>query len=53
MTVQGICILFQIKPIYRATNAMEEKKPDYWATAREQLLNNPNLLMQRLINYDK
>ncbi|ESS70037.1 dynein heavy chain [Trypanosoma cruzi Dm28c] len=53
MTMQGISILFQIKPIMRAAGPMEEKKPDYWATSKEQLLNNPNLLMQRLINYDK
>jgi dynein heavy chain, axonemal len=53
MTMQGICILFQIKPQMRAANSMEEKKPDYWATAKEQLLNNPNALLQRLIQYDK
>lgn len=53
MTMQGICVLFQIKPIMRAANPMEEKKPDYWITAKEQLLNNPNLLLQRLMNYDK
>ncbi|RNF14084.1 putative dynein heavy chain [Trypanosoma conorhini] len=53
MTVQGISILFQLKPVMRAAGPMEEKKPDYWATAKEQLLNNPNLLMQRLMNYDK
>ncbi|KPA79969.1 putative dynein heavy chain [Leptomonas pyrrhocoris] len=53
MTVQGICIMFQIKPQMRAANPMEEKKPDYWATAKEQLLNNPNALLQRLIQYDK
>ncbi|CCW67051.1 unnamed protein product [Phytomonas sp. Hart1] len=52
MTMQGICILFQIKPVMKAVTPME-KKPDYWATAKEQLLNNPNSLMQRLINYDK
>ncbi|CCW59976.1 unnamed protein product [Phytomonas sp. EM1] len=52
MTMQGICILFQIKPVLKAVTPME-KKPDYWATAKEQLLNNPNALMQRLINYDK
>ncbi|CAM43859.2 putative dynein heavy chain [Leishmania braziliensis MHOM/BR/75/M2904] len=53
MTMQGICILFQIKPQMRAANPMEEKKPDFWATAKEQLLNNPNQLLQRLIQYDK
>ncbi|KAL7706715.1 dynein heavy chain cytosolic putative [Lotmaria passim] len=53
MTMQGICILFQIKPQMRAASPMEEKKPDYWATAKEQLLNNPNALLQRLIQYDK
>ncbi|KEG11834.1 dynein heavy chain [Trypanosoma grayi] len=53
MTMQGIAILFQLKPVMRAGGPMEEKKPDYWATAKEQLLNNPNALMQRLINYDK
>ncbi|KAK7201712.1 dynein heavy chain [Novymonas esmeraldas] len=53
MTMQGICTLFQIKPQMRAANPMEEKKPDYWATAKEQLLNNPNQLLQRLIQYDK
>ncbi|KAG8342491.1 P loop [Trypanosoma vivax] len=53
MTMQGIAILFQIKPVMRAAGPMEERKPDYWATAKEQLLNNPNSLMQRLINYDK
>ncbi|KAG5489970.1 hypothetical protein JKF63_00089 [Porcisia hertigi] len=53
MTMQGICILFQIKPQMRAASMMEEKKPDFWVTAKEQLLNNPNLLLQRLIQYDK
>ena len=53
MTMQGICILFQIKPLMRAANPMEEKKPDYWATAREQLLNNAAGLLQKLQNYDK
>lgn len=53
MTMQGICIMFQIKPVMRAANPMEEKKPDYWITAKEQLLNNPNLLLQKLMNYDK
>ncbi|KAH9582136.1 Dynein heavy chain [Trypanosoma melophagium] len=53
MTMQGIAILFQIKPVMRAGGPMEEKKPDYWATAKEQLLNNPNMLMQRLMTYDK
>nr|CCC93687.1 unnamed protein product [Trypanosoma congolense IL3000] len=53
MTMQGIAILFQIKPVMRAGGPMEEKKPDYWATAKEQLLNNPNSLLQRLINYDR
>ncbi|EPY19766.1 hypothetical protein AGDE_15049 [Angomonas deanei] len=53
MTMQGICILFQIKPVLKAANPMEEKKPDYWTTAREQLLNNPNQLLQKLINFDK
>ncbi|EAN77952.1 Cytoplasmic dynein 2 heavy chain (DYNC2H1), putative [Trypanosoma equiperdum] len=53
MTMQGIAILFQIKPVMRAGGPMEEKKPDYWATAKEQLLNNPNALLQRLINYDR
>ncbi|CBZ25938.1 putative dynein heavy chain, partial [Leishmania mexicana MHOM/GT/2001/U1103] len=52
MTMQGICILFQIKPQMRAASLME-KKADFWATAKEQLLNNPNLLLQRLIQYDK
>lgn len=53
MTMQGICILFQLKPVMRAANPMEEKKPDYWVTAKEQLLNNPASLLQRLQNYDK
>ncbi|KAG5489239.1 hypothetical protein GH5_00103 [Leishmania sp. Ghana 2012 LV757] len=53
MTMQGICILFQIKPLMRAASSMEEKKPDFWATAKEQLLNNPNQLLLRLIQYDK
>ncbi|EPY25664.1 dynein heavy chain, axonemal [Strigomonas culicis] len=53
MTMQGICILFQIKPLMKAASAMEEKKADYWATAREQLLSNPNQLLQKLFNFDK
>ncbi|CUG87367.1 Hypothetical protein, putative, partial [Bodo saltans] len=53
MTMQGMIILFQIKPVMRAANPMEEKKADYWVTAKEQLLNNPAALLSRLMTYDK
>ena len=52
LTLQGVCIMFEVKPI-KENNPDGAGKIDNWHKAVQPLLSNPQAFMDSLIKYDK
>merc|ERR1719498_1693244 len=54
LTMEAVCIMFQIKPVKIADpNTVGKKIDDYWKAAQAEVLTDARKMLDSLMNYDK
>jgi dynein heavy chain len=54
LTLEAVCVMFQVKPIMKADpNVPGKKIPDYWEASQKGPLSDPRKLLDDLFEFDK
>eukprot|EP00746_Dinoflagellata_sp_MGD_P006891 gnl/MRDRNA2_/MRDRNA2_113587_c0_seq1.p1 gnl/MRDRNA2_/MRDRNA2_113587_c0~~gnl/MRDRNA2_/MRDRNA2_113587_c0_seq1.p1 ORF type:complete len:2479 (+),score=556.96 gnl/MRDRNA2_/MRDRNA2_113587_c0_seq1:117-7439(+) len=54
LAMEGVCIMFGIKPVKKNDpNTPGKKIDDYWESSQKELLSDPKKLLEMLFNFDK
>jgi dynein heavy chain len=54
LAMEGVCIMFAIKPVKKNDpNTPGKKIDDYWESSQKELLSDPKKLLEMLFNFDK
>merc|ERR1719160_1473791 len=53
LTMEAVCIMFQIKPVKVAGDQPGKKIDDYWKAAQAEVLTDARKMLDSLMNYDK
>ena len=54
LTMEAICVMFQVKPVMKADpNVPGKKIPDFWEATQKNVLIDPKKLLEDLFDFDK